>query len=68
MGNNANKKAEAAEFNAARKYRLAKEEKRRLDKVNNPENYHPSRRSKAKARLYLSLATTLTTTIGISGL
>jgi len=56
MGNHAYKKKEAEEFNANRKYRLEQEEKRRLDKLNNPEKYRPSRRATRKAKMILAVA------------
>jgi len=49
MGNHTYKKKEAEEFNANRKQRLVEQETKRLDKLNNPEKYCGSKRSKARA-------------------
>ena len=56
MGNHAYKRDKAIEFNANRKYRLEQEEKRRLDKLNNPEKYRQSRRATRKAKMLLAVA------------
>ena len=56
MGNHADKKYFAELFNKERKARLEREEALRIDRIENPEKYRPSRRATRKAKMLLAVA------------
>jgi len=56
MGNHADKKYFAERFNKDRKARLKREEALKIDRIENPEKYRDSRRTRNKAKMILAVA------------